>query len=360
MFFSISQKTDNRFPNNFRIDEDVWFNCDNGWDQNDKCFAKGYQDSAGHGNFTKVEFDQTIGLIHDITRSYPLYWDDKLKILTNLGNIKFTNCELLHNDRCVEIEDWQLKSNYTLPYNVPTTEISLQTAITEIRKILISKTSFLKDSDITPKLFFTGGVDTGLLMALLNHENIQYDLVDYEFFAYDEFTRKNIGYIRKNYWGYTQIHHWKEPSILISGAPGDEYLFRGPAAISLYSKFYDIDIINQLHTNHYHHDYFLKDKNMQIFRNPSKTFDSEYSLKKYLLDVNVNDFQHWHIGNTLTWTPFKDIRISEIMLQLNATDLLGQFLNAEITFELIKSFDASLIKFISPQKNSTYSTTYTY
>jgi hypothetical protein len=68
--------------------------------------------------------------------------------------------------------------------------------------------------------------------------------------------------------------------------------------------------------------------------------------------MNLNDNQHWHLGNTLTFTPLKDIEITKILMGLPKEDLLGQIKNGDITRELIANNDQSLLQYLSDQKNT--------
>ena len=46
--------------------------------------------------------------------------------------------------------------------------------------------------------------------------------------------------------------------------------------------------------------------------------------------MNLHDHQHWHLENTLTFTPFKDIEITKLILQLAPEDLIKHFKDAVI------------------------------
>ena len=71
-----------------------------------------------------------------------------------------------------------------------------------------------------------------------------------------------------------------------------------------------------------------------------------------LCNILVNDWQHWHLGNTLTWTPLRDIEIIKLFLRLPVDDALGQILNSDISCRLIEQNEAGLTRVISDQKNS--------
>ena len=70
-----------------------------------------------------------------------------------------------------------------------------------------------------------------------------------------------------------------------------------------------------------------------------------------ILNVLLNDHQHWHLGNTLTYTPFKNIEIVKILLQCSVEDLLSQFLNGQLTKDLIARVNPAFLDFLSLYKN---------
>jgi hypothetical protein len=64
-----------------------------------------------------------------------------------------------------------------------------------------------------------------------------------------------------------------------------------------------------------------------------------------------NDFQHWHLGNTLTWTPLRDPEIFKTVLSLDQESTLQQVMDGAITKALIKRNDPQLINALGKQKN---------
>ena len=71
----------------------------------------------------------------------------------------------------------------------------------------------------------------------------------------------------------------------------------------------------------------------------------------FILKSNASDYQHWHLGETLTWTPLNDLKITNIFLNFSYQTLRGQILDAAVTKELIKRNNPNHLSLISPQKN---------
>jgi hypothetical protein len=71
-----------------------------------------------------------------------------------------------------------------------------------------------------------------------------------------------------------------------------------------------------------------------------------------LCNIIVNDWQHWHLGNTLTWTPLRDLRIIKILLRMPVPHAINQIMNSEFSKCLIERNVSGATRFISDQKNT--------
>jgi hypothetical protein len=67
----------------------------------------------------------------------------------------------------------------------------------------------------------------------------------------------------------------------------------------------------------------------------------------------MNDHQHWHLGHTTTFTPFKDAEILRTVLSMDADSLLRQIANAELQKKIIQKAAPELLQYLSPLKNET-------
>jgi len=83
--------------------------------------------------------------------------------------------------------------------------------------------------------------------------------------------------------------------------------------------------------------------------------DDEYKeiadVPDFILNLNINDHQHWHLDRTLMFTPFKDISLLSTVLCCSKDLLVSQAKNACINRELIGKLDKSKLDGISSQKN---------
>jgi len=364
MFFTLSMNCDERLPNHNKLGS-YWFSHDDGWENNKNYWYKGYNyPQLNHGNFLKLTLlsDNDVLLDHDVTRGFPLWWDNQTQTLTNL----LGTGTKLWNNKTVRIQDhWLRDSDQNNYFFTESKEISFEQAVDLICENLVAKAQALKfDSlNISKKLFLTGGIDTATIYSVLKYVDVDVELIDYEYIKYDSFLNKNLVDLKNYHWGYKQIHHWDYPTLLVSGAFGDEFLMRGPETVSWWAAFNDIDIVKLLknNSNAYHHSYFLKDKTVSIFNNSwesklelKSAYKDSIGLKNQIIDSVSNDYQHWHLGNTLTWTPFKDIELLKICLSLSVDDLTGQILEATLNKSVIKKMYPKALSILSRQKNINY------
>lgn len=360
MFFSLSKNQDLRFPNHTQIGSWI-LSHDDGWETTDTGLRKGYYHSdINYGNFAEFKLiDTGIALEHDLYRSFPLWWNSDSKTLTNLlgtGEPLWVDQNILVTNSDIQVT----RSNVVGEVSADT--ITMHQATDRVATSLVTKfEAFKRDySGVKPKFFLTGGIDTLLLLALADYTGLSYDYVNCEHLEYNSFLNANFAGIKGKHWAYRQMHHWNEPTWLLSGCPGDEYLFRGPATVATWCAWHDIDLVNKIQNlTGYHVGYYLKDKNVKLFTqewNRRDELQSQFATKQaivtQLLNVLANDHQHWHLGNTLTWSPYKDLEIVKTVMQLEQDDLFDHFVDARLNKEIIKKLSPERLEMLSDTKNS--------
>ncbi len=119
-------------------------------------------------------------------------------------------------------------------------------------------------------------------------------------------------------------------------------------------KFYNLEIPDLFadSTNFLHYEYFNQEKNLKIWeQQKSLKFDTLTEVINYCLNINYNDWQHWHLGNTLTYTPLRDQRLFYYIAMLDKNSLKEQIMNSVVQKELIRKNDENLLQGLSNQKN---------
>jgi len=371
MFFSISKQIQKNFPNQYLVGEFV-INTDPGWDiaviNGSTVVYKGYadrfdlssnlefiiSDTKPHvsGNFCILEYTNNCIKIHSsLCRSFPIYIDDfSVNNLVSTDKIVWANQLLTINADMSTTE-----TKFNVVGDIDDSVLTRQEVETEIVKILDNKTKdFLSYNTLPIKVFLSGGVDSLLVYSFLQKHTSNFEKIKYFHVDLDHFWLSNYGDIIK-FWAYNQIHHWESPTILTSGAPGDEFTLRAPLTGGMALKFHGIDILDLVKKNDgMQKTYFLQDKNIKTFNDVIKSppIKNKMFLIHQLCTMNSNDWQHWHIGNTLTWTPLRDLEIFKLFLRLPIEDQIDQFLDSKITKNIIERNCPGLSRLVADQKNS--------
>ena len=379
MFFSVNKTPQHNFSTNLKYHG--WcIDTDQGWNvikHNDRALIyKGYLDDGDLHNEITVIADEATGtrpgnfcllivdvnsvrVQHNALRSFPL-WYSADQGITNL--------------RPLDYQVWA-DSEFTLLANLEFQETKLdilgdtsvhscsrRDVVDAVDQILVDRfTAFTKHNQLPVKIFISGGIDTVLMYSYLRRLGIAHELVLGEYMEFDQFWVRNHQTLGERYWSYTQLHHWRQPTVLVSGCPGDEFSLRNPIMSNLLALYHGCTVAELLDWNqnvdYLHRDYFndintraqfdahRNDPEMQVI------YKDRQLLQRHLLDRAANDHQHWHLGNTLTFTPMRDLEIMRLYLSLPWIDQVDQILDSGISRELIQRNDPDLSKLLSPEKN---------
>lgn len=370
MFFSISHYDNLDFSNQWHC-HGVTVNTDAGWNQTmvgDYIVVhKGYVESGTMmemlpailqqqrpellGNFCVIVVgpDQ-IQIKTDRYRSFPI-WFEQQKEITNLvplSNTAWTNNLVsATSGLAVTLHNFNVIGTLDLS---PLTESQV---LDQVDEILLARTRNFIEHNILPiRSFLTGGVDSLLVYSYLKRAGAEVESVDYLHIDYDHFWKYNSHHLKK-FWAYNQIHHWLEPTILASGAPGDEFMLRSPVTANMYlaSRGTSIPELLKTHPDCLHYEYFMLPKHQKIFESTLTTTNPRW-LAYEICNVLVNDWQHWHIGNTLTWTLLRDLDVLKLMLRLPVEAAVAQILDSSISKKLIEKNLPGATAWISDQKNT--------
>ena len=370
MFFSVSKNTQINFPCQHNM-AGLIINTDLGWHSKTvngvDYLYKGYADAdklenllpqiAGQeqpkftGNFCVfVNRQDRISIRTSRYRSFPVWHD--AESFTNL--IPCAN-SVWSDSQCDVKSTLEIIQKNFVEF---TTNVESHTkpAIDCLDEILTTKTQQLKQQLDQPiRVFLSGGVDTMLLYSYILREQVPHELVRGSYVEYDDFYLCNSADICCN-WSYTQIHHWNKPCMLVSGAPGDEYFLRSPTTANILLRWYGTTINEQLEQwpSCMHASYFKSAKHQELFEQQAQEnaqFDTKQDLNYFLLNWLHNDWQHHHLGNTLTWTPLRDLELLKIILAMPYEDQLAQIMDSKISSAIIERNVPGLSKHLSTQKN---------
>jgi len=370
MFFSISKDSKDNFPHHYNFGSLI-VNTDDGWKlvtiDGIKYLYKGYTDKGIiEDNLSQIvteNFPTFLGnfcvigngrIVSDLYRSFPVTFND-----TEITNLKDVGQSIWCDNYLTFDADLNvIKKHNDVIGKINSDTITEEAAIIKIDSILSQKIAeFIKHNTKPLKIFLSGGVDSMLVYSYIKKYSSNYKLILSEHFDYDYFTLKNGYALKKNYWAYRQLNYWKDECVLSSGAPGDEFMLRSPVTANLYLRHHNTSIpqlLTENNKNKMQFNYFLLEKNKKIYVQQQEEdikFASNAEMMRYLCNINANDFQHWHLGNTLTYTPLRDLEIFKVLMRLDIDSAINQIIDSSISKKLIERNDSSLIACLSDSKN---------
>lgn len=365
MFFLISKHIDKTFPNNKKFGN-YYVSFDNGWNIEDNFIYKGLIFSGKidiikeqeilnykniEGTFCIIHFtDNKININFGIKQKFPIFINDDS--VTNLYKAdKF--CTNLSE---VIISDEKIQPIYKSAVEYQDLKLSDDEIINRLDQTI--ENHILNFNTNKPfKLYLTGGLDTLLIAAYVLKNKIEYELVSGEHAEMDHFLCYHRSRLMKDFWAYQTIQHWKKSTILLTGAHGDETLLRDPLQALLILKHHGEDLINicRENVNLYQSKHCLKEQNLVEYKKyDNLKFESDVSLKNYIMNTFAGDYQHWHLGNTLFYTPFDDLELLNLSLNLSYDVARKQLLDGFVAKELIKKNRPGLLRLLSSLKNFDY------
>jgi hypothetical protein len=374
MFFNIGPTTLSNFPVHYQHNNLV-INLDSGWKQttdqhNNLLLYKGYIDNGTlddyvieiscqeeplyNGNFCVLKmFDQGVTVKTDRLRSFPLWYSvtDGITNLTPLDQTVWTDSFVVLADNLVLIE-----SKFDAIGSVEESYLTLDQVVEQVDTILYNKIKqFAKHNSEPINVFLSGGIDTMLLYSYVKRLNIPHNLIACAHTDYDYFYLKNHDTLSQ-FWGYRQFHYWDQDCILLSGAPGDEFTVRSPATANMMMRFHGTSIPELMqqseHRTALHYLYFNKPDYMKMWNNQTETYNSLSDAIRACLNFNINDWQHWHLGRTISYTPLRDLDIFKTIARLGKHDLIDQVMDSIVQKTLLKNNAPELLLGLSAQKNS--------
>jgi len=369
MFFHISKHPQENYPCQWQLGSFV-ISTDNGWKQLTvgpvKILYKGYADSGTlesligqvmfqsipylTGNFCAlVIVHDTLTIQTDRYRGFPIYIDDTgINNLVAVGRTAWTDSLITVNADLSVIEN-----KFDLIGKIDTSTLSFVDAVDQIHDRLTDKTQqFLNHNTLPLKVFLSGGVDTMLLYSYLQAAGAEFELLDYDLLEHDYFWRANSHLITQHWAYYQQIHHWRESCVIVSGTPGDEFMLRNPVSGDFYLRHFGTSVNEIIMPHHLHHDYIKLERNQIKLTNQPAPLSTIQDLHYHLCNIMLNDWQHWHLGNTLHWTPLRDLDILKIVMRLPISDAMEQIVNSNFSQTLIERNLPGASRFLSDQKNT--------
>lgn len=367
MFFSLSTSRLDNFPYHYTLPNGLVLNTDDGWElyttDSHTVVIKGYANQYSlsdiidnlivqdipiyKGNFCAfVANSEHVKILHDTNRGFPL-WADAKKI-TNLNSLE----KQIWADHILTVsKNLTFEINYFAFYKKNTEDLTDEKILDNLHTVICETyEKFLTHNTKPLKMFLTGGIDTTTSWAYLDKFTKNYEMVDYEYVKFTPFFKLNIESL-KQFWAYKgQIHLWDESCVLVSGGMGDENFLRGPGTLAIALKKYDVELGDILEPSDYHYRHFNKYL-PKLYDTVNEVYPTIKDVQDHILNINMNDHQHWHLDKTITFTPFKDIDLLTTILNSSKEMLIAQAKNGFINRQLISKLDPSKLDKINKIKN---------
>ena len=345
-------------------------NVDLGWHRHeiDNCVFvyKGYIDGESFehylvnptvrtGNFCVFRYDKSTNCCDILTDRYRAFtmWLDPEHFISNLYKTKNA---VWANTQVQISKDFKLSLNYVDPIgDIVCDSISYSDAQTHIHGILQNKAQqFIKHNTLPIRCYLSGGIDTLLVYSYITQATNNYENILYTHIDFDYFWGNNKRTVLENNIAYTQIHHWNTPCVLTSGASGDEYFLRDPNTLDLWLSWHGYNLLDFVDGNvrYDQTDYYKK-----WLADNSKTKEQikeldQRELIHFLCDKLVNNCQHHHLGNTLTFTPLKDLEIFKTLIRMSPEQLKSQISTSQFSMDLVSRNNSKLLNLLGEKKNA--------
>ena len=343
MYFQISQDRNYNFPEFYKINK-FSLSTDMGWTEIQGSFGKiiykgyAYIDLEQflktydpetvhnyHGSFTAImEKNNKIYIIHDTSREYPIFIDKKITTITNLQRSNDTqypdvsihlDCD--SNEICESHHEFKFSKG---------TDVNLNDTADTILNLINNDIQSFNNRYKNPiKVVPTGGIDSTLLIAVLKYNNVDFEVIDYEYKKWTYFYKKNRNTVTNNINEGVFInvgHTWGEvPTTLANGWHADQQFFRCYLPLAVFCKYKSIDFISQLEKNKNTYSYqFLKkeivDRQSQLSKVLDRISNTDLAYKR-IFEIIRASFQPWSFEKTIYWSPFKNLEITKNVLQMS-------------------------------------------
>lgn len=328
---------DNKYTNNLGLNNIKYKNFnvffDNGWDFNENRLYKGTSN-----NFCEIILADSILINHNKMRDFPLWFNNlSCTNITELENYVPVDALLIFSKDVSQVSYIQ---NF---YKTKDEKLNEVETIDLIKEILLENVkTFLSTNNKKILLPSNNGLDTLVVQGILNFLKVNYEIFNIQKLDYTALQQS----IKEKYYGFNQIQLFKNPTCIITGFYGDEFMLRNPYYVQHLIKDDNTDLVEifEQHKSCYMSKFFMQEYKEKCSKILKK------SDKQKIKEMICNDIQVWHMDNTFVFTPFKDFRLLEL-LNCELSVIVDQVTDGKLSKKLIEYFDPTLLKNIDAFKN---------
>lgn len=295
--------------------------------------SKGYKPN---GKYVVISEDGT--LYHSTLRPFPVYTSKDKQVKTNIPLPNLVS-EIYSTNKIVK-----------------KTVLSLEEASQQINDILVEniKNFFTNNQIEKLNVLFSAGIDTLTVWSIIDNLGYDYNLhintpkPNDIFRVIEEYESDLINICRQNFWGYKMTSCFKKENWYVTGFYSERVQLREVSQGHTIANYLGKKLNEVPNTKDYLY-YFLQRPSAKINNEP--TFLSEQEVLDWCNDSVYYDHQMWHIDNNYHFSPFNDIRITEIINQLSLKDIISNSLNALIQKNIIQYHRPDFMCLLSKYKN---------
>ena len=377
MYFELSHSHNTNFPDSYKI-KNFCLSTDLGWSEIQGVFGKviykgyAYTDLTAflsthdpesqdlpRGSFTAImEKGDRIYVVNDVSRQYPIFIDRNSHVITNLT--KFDETKYPDVSISINTVDNKIAEVYNPIEFSPSSDQSLEQTSMNILEMLNKDINFFNRHYTSPiKVIPTGGFDSTLLIALLKHNNIEFEVIDYEYKKWTYFYKKNRKevdlIIPAN--SFMKVgHSWGDvPTTLANGWHADQHFFRLYLPFVVFCKMKSMKVSDVFETYSKSYSYHKLVHKIHERKNDSgsvtdNTFDTKTGYKK-IFEIIRASFEPWTFERTLYWSPYRNLNITNQVLQMSDEQVIKNTMEATIQKNILNKIDPNLLDIITPTKN---------
>jgi len=284
---------------------------------------------------------------HPVLRGFPIYSKDN----------QYTNMKL---------EGVDLTPYNELEFPVLQEQLTLEQASDMIGDILVENTKNLYkyNNPYNMTALFSAGLDSLTAWVILDQVTKDYTLSVYlpnkeDTASLQTFngTRRDyssdlIDKASQDYWGYYHACFSEKNNWTVTGYYAEVYTYRDGEAINAIANYHG-KRIDELATEQEYLYWFLKrPKIVEKYKDSKLEFADDISLKRFLWSTIWYDHQMWHLDNNMMFSPFADVRITEIVNRMSVSDIVRNSVTGQIQRNIINKFRPDLLCLLSDYKNA--------
>lgn len=246
--------------------------------------------------------------------------------------------------------------NYNTFKMTKVTNLSLEEASKHINEILTENIkNFLNYNKIEKlNVLFSAGIDTLTVWSIVDNLGLDYNLhittpkSKNLFGVKQEYESDLIDLCRQKFWGYKMTSCYVKENWYITGFYSERVQLREVSQGHVIANYMNKKLCEISNKSDYLY-YFLQRPNSKVNNYPK--YDNEQDVLDWCNESVFYDHQMWHIDNNYHFSPFNDLRITEVMNQLSLTDIVSNALNATIQKNIINYNRPDFLQLLSDYKN---------